>query len=198
MTYIPAKKTLYIRHENVVRDGMPMNQGRIWFGTDDQVAASSNRTIGTAGYDHNLTGTRYEENNYDLYSTTGSHFYWGLKEGTYILEYENIISLSTTASPEILSVRPMNSEYSQPYSPRFTSTNYVPSFYNLPNATGNYTTWNDFTENGVNYRKYSLSKKFTSTGIFSSVANLRFCHHQNSNTAIIEYLYEDIKITKID
>jgi len=203
MTYIP-KKTLYIRHENVVSGTQyNYNRGRWWFGTDSQISTKESFSIGTVktgsfGF-YNLTGTRYEENKFDLYDTPAGYSVttWGLKAGVFMLEYEIMVSLSSTASPTDMRVHVQNHfNNSADYSPQFPISSHT-----SPSASNNPYSWTDTIENGVNYRCYKMKKKFTSQGrlgVSSANKNLRFSHLTATNTHIIEHIYEDIKITKLD
>ena len=62
MTYIPKRKTLHIRHEDVVKSSYAYPKGRLWFGTDAQYTAEG-YTVGNHVSTVNLTGSKYIDGN---------------------------------------------------------------------------------------------------------------------------------------
>ena len=117
--------------------------------------------------------------------------------GEYSLEYEILVSLSSTADPAEFRVQNNSGDIDTTnYSPAFTAKN--AGYYNI--STQNYISWADMTENSVNYRTYKMSKKFSSTGFSGTFAygNLYFAHRSAFDTKLIECHYEDIKIVKLD
>lgn len=196
MTYIPKRKTLHIRHEDVVKGDYTYFNGRWWFGTDSDFTAYG-LTVGISQASANLTGTRYEESDIELTTNTNQNPYtWGLPAGTYSLEYKNLLELNDTANPADYKVQVQNGNNDTTnYSPQFTRNAYY------PNANDNYMTWIDIVENNINYRQYNVSKKFTSTGYdnWNANGNLRFQNRYYINSTKLERIhYEDIKIVKLD